>query len=335
VTAVDGSENVSPMSDPESATPIKVDIVVAADGSGDATTIQAVLGTPLAGNYDAANPGTLANNADYSAQGYRTILVKPGTYTGPFVSGNRYGVRLVGATGDPRDVVLTAPGGAIATFAVAGSQWTFRDLTLESVATSAGAQATALQVKGGDKTIVDNARLLGDGKLFLASTGNTTTYGRIYVHDSFLQGGGDMLLGRAVLVIDRSRIHMLDRPWNVITDSSINAAHPFGFLITDSTITSDAAAGTIYLGRPYPESGVAQAQVVVRNTELPAAIVGSQPWKDYSGTVLWTSGRFFEYNNTGAGAGSGANRPQLSDTDAAGYTAGQYLAGTDGWNPVP
>ncbi len=222
-----------------------------------------------------------------------------------------------------------------ATIAISGSQWTFRDLTLESVAASAGSQATALQVKGGDKTIVDNARLLGDGKLFLASTGNTTTYGRIYVHDSYLKGGGDMLLGRAVLVIDRSRIHVLDRPWNVITDSSVNAAHPFGFLITDSTITSDGAAGTIYLGRPYPESGVAQAQVVIRNTELPAAIVGTQPWKDYSASVLWTSGRFFEYNNTGAGAGTGANRPQLSDTDAAGYTANTYLAGTDGWNPVP
>lgn len=335
VTAVDGSENVSAVSASDTATAIKVDIVVAADGSGDATTIQAVLGTPLAGNYDAANPGTLANNADYSAQGFRTILVKPGTYTGPFVSGNRYGVRLVGSTGDAKDVVLTAPGSAVATFAVSGNQWTFRDLTLESVATSAGSQATALQVKGGDKTVVENARLIGDGKLFLVSTASNTTYGRVYVHDSYLQGGADMLLGRAVLVIDRSTIRMLDRPGNVITDSSVNAAHPFGFLITDSTITSDAAAGSIYLGRPYPESGVAQAQVVVRNTALPAAINPAQPWKDYSTAALWTSGRFFEYLNSGAGAGTGANRPQLSDTDAAGYTAVKYLAGTDGWNPVP
>ena len=335
VTAVDGSENASQASNSDSATAIKVDIVVAADGSGDATTIQAVLGTPLAGNYDAANPGTLANNADYSAQGFRTILVKPGTYTGPFVSGNRYGVRLVGSTGDASDVVLTAPGGAVATFAISGNQWTFRDLTLQSLATTAGSQATALQVKGGDKTVVENARLIGDGKLLLVSTGNTTTYGRVYVHDSYLQGGADMLLGRAVLVIDRSTIRMLDRPGNVITDSSVNAAHPFGFLITDSTITSDAAAGSIYLGRPYPESGVAQAQVVVRNTALPAAVNATQPWKDYSPTALWTAGRFFEYLNTGAGAATGANRPQLSDTDAAAYTAGKYLAGTDGWNPVP
>lgn len=48
----------------------------------------------------------------------------------------------------------------------------------------------------------------------------------------------------------------------------------------------------------------------------------------------WPWARFNEYKNTGSGAGTGANAPQLSDSDAADYTAQKYLAGTDGWNPV-
>ena len=36
----------------------------------------------------------------------------------------------------------------------------------------------------------------------------------------------------------------------------------------------------------------------------------------------------------GPGAGVNDNRPQLTDEQAATYTASHYLAGTDGWNPV-
>jgi hypothetical protein len=335
VTASDASANVSAASSAASATPIKVDIVVAADGSGDATTLQAVLGTPTAGGaYDPAAPGTLANNADYSSQGYRTILVKPGTYSGALVSGNRYGVRIIGATGDPKDVVLTAPGGVVPTFSVSGNGWTFRAVTLQSVATASGNQATALQIKSGDKQIVDNVRLLGDKQTLLASTANTTTASRVYVTGSYLEGGSDLLLGRAVVVVRKSTIHVLDRPGASLTDSSISSAFPLGFLITDSTIVADGAPNSIYLGRPYPDGATAQAQVVVRNSVLPAAIVVAKPWNDWSGSLLWSSGRFSEYQNTGDGAAVNANRPQLTADNQAGYTAAAYLAGSDGWNPI-
>ena len=243
VTAVDASGNVSGVSEAATITPIKADVVVAADGSGDATTLQAVLGAVLAnGSLDAANPGSLANNADFTTQGYRTIVVRPGTYAGPFVSGNRYGVRLIGATGDPADVVLSAPGGAIATFAVSGNQWTFRDITLQSVAASAGAQATAFQLKSGDKTGGERAPL-GDTKTILASTANATTYARMFIHNSYIEGGADMILGRAVVVVDSSTIHALNRPGASLTDSSVNAAHPYGYLISNSTIVADGVRG--------------------------------------------------------------------------------------------
>ena len=49
----------------------------------------------------------------------------------------------------------------------------------------------------------------------------------------------------------------------------------------------------------------------------------------------WQTGRFAEYQNAGPGAAvSTANRAQLTDEEATGFTAATYLAGTDGWNPV-
>ncbi|PJI94214.1 pectinesterase family protein [Luteimicrobium subarcticum] len=321
VVAVDASGNRSAASAPATVVPVKVDVLVDPAGGGDATTVQAGI-------------DSLPNNADFTTQGYRTVLVLPGTYSGAIASGNRYGVKVVGATGDPKDVVVTAPGGATATATVSGASWTFQDLTLQSVAATSGAQATALQVKSGDKQVVDHVRLLGDAKAVQVSTANVTTYSRVYITDSYLEGGADLLLGRAVTVVDHSEIHVLARSGAAITDSSVASASPFGFLVTDSSITADGAAGSFYLGRPYPENATAQAQVVVRGTSLPAALVTGQPWKDYSSTALWTSGRFFEYANTGPGAGTGANRPQLDDAAAAGFTARTYLAGSDGWDPT-
>jgi polygalacturonase len=51
-------------------------------------------------------------------------------------------------------------------------------------------------------------------------------------------------------------------------------------------------------------------------------------------SAVWTKARFTEYKNTGAGATTNSNRPQLSDSQAANYTPAKYLAGADGWNPI-
>ena len=48
----------------------------------------------------------------------------------------------------------------------------------------------------------------------------------------------------------------------------------------------------------------------------------------------WQNARFFEYKNTGSGATTNSNRPQMSDSTAANYTPQKYLAGSDGWNPI-
>jgi pectinesterase len=118
-----------------------------------------------------------------------------------------------------------------------------------------------------------------------------------------------------------------------ITAASTWKGNPYGFLITDSRIVSDAPAGSVHLGRPWHPGGEPDAvgQVLIRNTELPAAIK-SAPWTDMSG-FSWKDARFAEYRTYGPGSAQGADRPQLSDADAPSYTVADYLRGTDGWAP--
>ncbi|WP_432484233.1 pectinesterase family protein [Kineococcus esterisolvens] len=315
VTAVDTSGNVSPAAAPVTATPVAADVVVAADGSGDATTLQA--GIDL-----------LKNNSDFAAQGGATVLVQPGTYTGAVTSGNRYGITILGAGARPEDTVITAaaPG---ATLVIAGRDWTVKNLTVASTGTS-----SALQTQG-DRNVFEDVRFLGDKQTLKISSPNTSTQARAYFHRVFVEGGADTLIGRGTAVFADSTFHLLDRPGSAMTDSSIDGAFEHGFLITGSRILTDGAANSAYLGRPYPETPTAVAQVVVRETEIGSA-VSTSPWKDWNAATPWTGARFLEHRNTGAGAAvtDPATRPQLSDEEAERYTVSAYLAGADGWNPA-
>jgi pectin methylesterase-like acyl-CoA thioesterase len=166
------------------------------------------------------------------------------------------------------------------------------------------------------------------------SSPNVTTIARQYFRNVYVEGGADTILGRGVAVFQSSTFHLLNRPGGVLTDSSVTADSPYGILITYSRIITDGAAGSMHLGRPYGTTG--KAQVVIRNTEIGSGISSAKPWRDWDATTTWTAGRFFEYQNTGAGAAiiDPATRPQLSAEEAARFTAEAYLAGADGWNPV-
>jgi pectin methylesterase-like acyl-CoA thioesterase len=319
VTATDTSGNESAASGAVSAMPVS--ITVAADGSGDATTLQAGI--------DLLPSGT-------SAQG-SVVLIQPGTYTGTVNAGTRSGVTLMGTTTDPRDTVITAGAtGSVATLTLAGDAWTVKNVTLANTngVTTPNVLATALQVNAGDKDVFENVRFLGDKQTLTLQTVNVTTYSRLYFHNAYIEGGADMVLGRAVAVFDASTFHVLNRGGASMTDSSVGSGSPYGFLITNSKILTDGNPNSIYLGRPYGLNG--WAQVVIRNTDLGSAINTTQPWKNWDTTTTWTAGRFWEYQNTGAGAAipNALNRPQLTDADAATYTAKTYLAGSDGWNPA-
>jgi pectate lyase len=310
-------------------------LTVATDGTGLFGTVQAAI--------DAVPDGTPT-----------TIMLKPGRYREVVkIPATKTHLTLQGTTGNPADVVIDfdnasgtlkpdgTPFGTTgsATVTAAASDFTARFVTFSnSFDRAAHPEITATQAVAikatGDRMLFDHDRFLGHQDTVYADTANVSTFARQYYRQSSITGDVDFMFGRATAVFDRVTITALNRggnPNGYLTAASTRTENPHGFLIINSTVTSPAAAATYFLGRPWHPSGdpAAIAQVVIRNTVLPAAIK-SAPWTDFSG-FSWRDARLFEYRNTGPGAGTGADRPQLTDAQAPQFTVATYLGD---WHPA-
>jgi len=319
---------MAPMASAGTASPdsaVNATITVAADGSGDYRTVQEAV--------DAVPAGTAT-----------TIRIKPGTYRGAItVPSNKTDVRMEGLGGDPSAVVIVEnhsagtlkPDGTTygtsgsATAVVNGRGFAATNLTIANDFDEAahagdpGHQAVALNLSS-DRSQLLNVRLLGNQDTFYVKDA-----ARVYVKGSYIEGDVDFIFGGGIAVFHNSRVHTTTRSGSSITAASTPVERPYGFLFFQCQISGSAPTGSTMLGRPWRPDG----SVVFRNSVLGAHIKTAQPWTDMSGNP-WTGARFFEYRNTGAGAGVNGNRPQLSNAQALDHTVQSYLAGGDGWNPA-
>jgi pectinesterase len=316
--------------------------VVAKDGSGNYTSVQAAVN---------AVP---ANNSSRF-----TITIKPGTYYEPVtVAANKPYVSFVGSTGNAADVVITydrasgtkkSDGSTYGTSGSASVTISAHDFVAQYVTFSnsfneaahpeiTSQQAVAVNAQG-DRATFDQVRFLGNQDTLLLWSASTGTRTRSYFRGSYIEGDVDFIFGRGTGVFDRCNVKSLSRGSSsnngYITAAATDSSNPYGFLFYQSNFTSNAPAGTVYLGRPWHPSGDvnAVAQVTYRESTLGAHIKTGGPWTDMSG-FSWRTARFSEYLNTGPGATVNSNRPQLSAAQAVNYTPQKYLAGSDGWNPV-
>jgi pectate lyase len=310
------------------------EITVALDGTGDFGSLQAAIGSIPAGN---TQP--------------RTITVKPGTYREVVnVWADRPNLTIQGATANPADVVITydtpsngakffgGTWGAVgsATMTISATDTTVRNLTVENAydeAANGNSQALAVRSVA-DRVVFDGTRFLGNQDTYLADTAGRDATARTYLKDCYIEGDVDFLYGRGTAVFDGCTIHSVDRGSDTnngyIVAPSTKNSNPYGFLITNSTLTSDAAPGTVSLGRPWFASSDPDAHpmAVIRDSVL-GNHIAVQGWADMGGHA-WTEGRFAEYRNTGPGAFINEFHPQLSDADAARFTKEAFLGG---WTP--
>jgi pectinesterase len=307
-------------------------IDVAGDGSGRYRTVQAAVDAIPAGNRAPV-----------------TIRIARGTYRGIVrLPDTKAAITLVGATGNAADVVITesrsarSAGGneASSTVLNASPDSTIADLTIVNAydeAANGASQAVALTARN-DRQVYRNVRILGNQDTLLTWTGSATTRHRQLFTDCYVEGDVDFIFGSGTAVFDGCEIRSLSRGSTsnngYVTAPATNRANPYGFLFVGSRFTSNAPGGTVYLGRPWQPGGDPNAvgQVVIRESSLGAHVRTSQPWTDMSG-FSWRNARFAEHRNTGPGAGVNANRPQLTEAQAATHTRQRYLAGSDGWNP--
>jgi pectin methylesterase-like acyl-CoA thioesterase len=313
---------------------IEADLIVAADGSGTHTTVQAAVNAAASGS---------------------TILIKAGTYKGAVtVPSSKTGLTFIGATGNARDVLIhenrcascsNGNGGTWGTSGSAsvllqGANFTAEDLTFANTydeAANGNSQAVAVKVQG-DRMVFDNVRFLGNQDTLLTDSPSASTVSRQYYRDCYVEGDVDFIFGRGTAVFDGCQIHSLSRGSTTnngyVTAASTEITNPYGLLFYQCELTSNAPSNSVYLGRPWPAGGstTARGQVLYRESDL-GDHFRDDPWTDMSG-LSWRDARLSEYENYGPGAGENNNRPQMSDADAANHEPADYLRGSDGWNPI-
>jgi pectinesterase len=317
------------------------DAVVAADGSGDFTTVQAAVDAVPAGNASSF-----------------VIAIRPGTYHGQvIVPADKPFITMLGLGHHPDDVVVSddrangtlkpdgTPWGTSgsASVTISGHDFTAINLTFANTFDEAAhpeitnRQAVAVLTRA-DRLVFDRVRFLGNQDTLYLNSPSVSMVSRVLLRGCYVEGDVDFIFGRATAVFEGCRIHSLDRGSTTnngyVTAASTDIDNPYGFLFTFCAFTGTAAAGTVSLGRPWHPSNDpnAIAQTVIRNSWLGPHIVAATPWTNF-GTFSWRDARYFEFRTIGPGVTDSPDRPQLTREEARTYEPSDYLTGTDDWHP--
>jgi pectinesterase len=296
----------------------RFDAVVAADGSGDFTSIEAAVYA-----------------APYRPPGQVWIIrVKPGTYRERvYVQRERGYIRLVGD--DPATTILTHEIHANMTGPDGRRLGTFRTATLQvdgdgfemenfTVANTAGpvGQALALRVDG-DRVRFRHCRFLGWQDTILLNRG------RHYFEDCYVEGHVDFIFGGATAWFENCHIHCLRDGY--ITAASTPPDQPYGFVFRRCRITGEPGVKT-YLGRPWRP----YAMTVFLESYM-SEVVRPEGWHNWDDPGREKTVRYAEFGNHGPGAEKAARvswARQLTAEEAAALTPAAVLRGADGWDPV-
>ncbi|MFJ3779976.1 pectinesterase family protein [Streptomyces sp. NPDC090075] len=196
-------------------------------------------------------------------------------------------------------------------------------------------QAVAVAAEG-DRQTYTQCRIISRQDTVLCKAPVPTGQYRQYFVGCYVEGSIDFIFGNATAVFDQCNIAMQNWVGGTVLAPNTDKSQKYGILISQSEIfTNGVPAGTMYLGRPWHNTADAWPQAVVRDSTIHSGISSAHPWTDMTPDYSWSQARFKQYNNYGLGSGDrGANDPEMTDSEATGYTAQKYLAGTDGWNPV-
>lgn len=302
------------------AADVRPDAVVALDGSGQYTSVQAAI--------DVAPMVT-------DPAGHRwVILVKPGTYHERiYVQRERGHIEILGEDAAKTTIAFglhaqqTGPDGKpIGTFRtptvqIDGDGMIWENITFANTAGPVG-QALALRADG-DRLVFRHCRFLGWQDTILVNRG------RDYFADCYVEGHVDFIFGGATAYFDHCHIHCLGNGY--ITAASTPKGQPYGFVFADCTVTAAPGVKT-YLGRPWRDF----ARTIFLRTELPAA-VHPEGWNNWKKPHAEKTTFYADYESTGPGANPSARVPWAKKLDAdqvAPLTPSGVLAGDDGWNPT-
>ncbi|MFB9862829.1 pectin esterase [Rufibacter immobilis] len=290
-------------------------LVVAQDGSGDYTSIQAAVD---------AIPAFPSERME--------IQIRNGVYKEKLViSSWKTKVSFIGEDRDKTIIVWDdySGKGNINTFTsytvlVQGNEFRAQNLTFENSAGPVG-QAVALHVEA-DRCVFTNCRIVGNQDTLYAGVDNS----RQYYQNCYIEGTTDFIFGPATAFFENCTIHCKKNSY--ITAASTPQGQPYGFVFLNCTVTGIPEAPKVYLGRPWRPF----AQTVFLNSTL-GAHIRPEGWHNWSKPEAEKTTFYAEYNSTGPGAAPEkrvAWSKQLKKKEAKKLAKPEVvLAGQDHWNP--
>ncbi len=320
-------------------------LIVAKDGTGDYTTLQAAV--------DAA-----------PENGPAVILVKKGVYRERVIV-NRDHLRILGEDREETVVTWSAyalekdPDGTTRdtflsfTFLVTGRDVTVENITIRNDAGDGRAVGQAVAVyAAGDrgrwlgcrmiahqdtlfcgpvmpKVLRDIAPRTSRAECVPAVNEPLHTEGRQYFADCYIEGDVDYIFGSYRCWFEGCTLFMGERGgWYTAANTPMD--QPFGFVFNRCRLTGCCPEGAGYLGRPWRK----YARTLFLRCDMDACVapLGFIDW-DETRVVTELCG---EYGTTGLRADQSARHPKqkrLTARDAAHVTVAAVLGGADHWQP--
>lgn len=260
--------------------------IVAKDGTGEFTSVQAAL--------DAVPEG---NDRPF------TIWIRNGIYKEVIVVDARKSfIRMIGE--DPGKTILSfnnhagtkLPNGdtlntwTCASFFIYGNDFHAENMTFENNAGFTAGQAVALRIEGNRASFI-NCRMLGNQDvLFLSGSGV-----KHYFRDCYIEGTTDFIFGAATAVFKNCHIH--SRKNSHVTAASTNSIIPYGFVFFDCKLTADSNINKVSLGRPWsPTASVTYIRCWMGKHIVP------EGWNNWKNPANELTARYAEYQSSGPGA---------------------------------
>ncbi|XP_054782847.1 pectinesterase-like [Prosopis cineraria] len=304
------------------ASTVDADVVVAADGSGNYTTVsEAVAAAP--------EQSSTRYVISIKAGVYSEIVEVPSEKTNIMFVGDGATTTII--TGS-QNVVDGSTTYSSATVAIEGDGFLARDITFENTAGPTKHQAVALRVEG-DLSAFYRCNFLGY---------QDTLYVRInrqFFVNCLVEGTVDFIFGNSAVVFQycdlRARLPLSGQKNVVTAQGRVDPNQNTGIVIQNCTIRAtqslEAANGSVesYLGRPWKE----YSRTVIMESYI-SDIINPAGWLAWNGTFALDTLFYGEYQNTGPGANTSQRvhwqgfRVITSASEALTFTPGSFISGS-------
>lgn len=320
-----------------STVPANADIIVAKDGTGHYTSLQAAI--------DAAPTGRTTPFIIYIKNGiYKEKITIPS---------NKPFIHLIGESAANTIITYDDYSGKIvngvtigtstsATVTINASDCMAANITFENATgyTGDGPQALAINV-GADRCAFKNCRFIGGQDTVLAN-GNGK---RQYFKNCYIDGNTDFIFGSSIAVFDSCVIFPRDRvdgsSGGYVTAANTPAGQTYGYVFRDCRLTKNRGITNYTLGRPWQnDANSTDATRANNKTVFLNAVMGSsikpEGWSAWDAGTNTSVITYAEYK-TKKWDGTLLNTSQrvswskqLTDAEAAAYTLPTIFGG---WDP--